>query len=61
LIRYYFGDEIKEDEMGKICSRHGEIRNIYNILIGNHGRKRPLRKFYCRWEDNITMDFNKTV
>jgi hypothetical protein len=47
--------------MGKTCSRHGEIRNTYSILIGNHRRKRVLGKIYASWEDNIKMDLNETV
>jgi hypothetical protein len=30
---YYWGDEIKEDEMRGTSSTHGELRNAYNILL----------------------------
>jgi hypothetical protein len=33
----------------------GEMRNVYIILVGNFGRKRPLRRPRHRWEDNIGM------
>jgi hypothetical protein len=33
----------------------GEKRNAYRILVGKPGRKRPLRRPRCRWEDNIKM------
>jgi len=36
----------------------GEMRNIYNILIGKPDKKTPLRRPKHRWED-IRMDFRK--
>jgi hypothetical protein len=33
---------VKEDEMGKECSKNGEKRNAYRILVGNPEVKRPL-------------------
>jgi hypothetical protein len=38
------------------CSAHGELRNEYDILVGNHEGKRPLGKPECRWEGNIAVD-----
>jgi hypothetical protein len=34
--------EIKEDEMGGACRAHGEMRNVYKILVGKPKGKRPL-------------------
>jgi hypothetical protein len=34
----------------------GEMRNAYNILIGEPEGKRPLGKPKHIWEDNIRMD-----
>jgi hypothetical protein len=31
----------------------GEMRNAYNILVGNPESNRPLRRFRCRRVDNI--------
>jgi len=31
---YYYGHQIKEDEMGEACSTLGEMRNGYKILVG---------------------------
>jgi len=28
-----YGDKVKEDETGEICSTHGEMRNAFKILI----------------------------
>jgi hypothetical protein len=39
----------------------GDTRNAYNILIGKHERKRPLRRLRSRWEDNIRTDLREIV
>jgi hypothetical protein len=36
-----------------------EMINAYNIFVGKAEGKRPLRKYRCRWEDNIRMDLRK--
>jgi hypothetical protein len=33
-----------------------ERSGVYRVLLGNHERKRPLGRTWCRWEDNIKMD-----
>jgi hypothetical protein len=33
FTKYYEGDEIKDDEMGKTHSMHAEMRQTYKILI----------------------------
>jgi hypothetical protein len=47
---------MKEDEMGRTYSMHGEMRNAYKILVGKSEGKGPLRRPRCRWEDNIKMN-----
>jgi hypothetical protein len=37
---------------GRACSTHGEIRNVYKILVGKPEGKRPLTGPRRRWEDN---------
>jgi len=34
----------------------GEMRNVYNILVGKHERKRLLGRPRHRWVDNSRMD-----
>jgi len=34
----------------------GERRGIDRVLVGKPGRKKPLGRPRCRWEDNIKMD-----
>jgi hypothetical protein len=48
--------QVKEDEMGRVCSTKGKKRNAYRILVGNQNGKRLLGKPRCRWVDNIKMD-----
>jgi hypothetical protein len=31
--RYYYDDEIKEDEMGGACSIQGKMKNAYEVLV----------------------------
>jgi hypothetical protein len=31
----------------------GEMRNVYNILVGEPEGKRPLGRPRCKWEDLI--------
>ena len=33
----------------------GEKRGVYRGLVGKPGRKRPLGRTRCRWEDNMKM------
>jgi hypothetical protein len=37
-------------------ARIGEVRGVYNILIGKPEGRRPLGRCRHRWEDNIKMD-----
>jgi hypothetical protein len=39
----------KEDEMGTACSRMGETRNEYRILVGKPEEMRPLFFFFIIW------------
>jgi hypothetical protein len=35
------------------------MRNAYTILVGKSEGNSPLRRFRCRWEDNIKIDFKR--
>ena len=43
--------------MGEACSRMGERRGVYRVLVGNPEGKRPLGRPRRRWEDNIKIEF----
>jgi hypothetical protein len=38
---------------------HGDVRNVYNILVEEYEGKRPFRRPRCRLEDNIRMDLRE--
>jgi hypothetical protein len=35
--KYNQNDQVKEDEMGVVCSTYGERKNAYNVLVGRPG------------------------
>jgi hypothetical protein len=47
--------KVEQDEMGGACSTNGEKRNVYRLLVGKPGGKRPLGRPRRRWIDNIKM------
>jgi hypothetical protein len=46
--------------MSRACSAHGEMRNMYKILVGKPEKKRSLGRPRHRREDNIKMNLGKT-
>ena len=46
--------------MGHVA-RMVDKRDVYSILVGKRGGKRPLGRPRCRWEDNIKMDIQEVV
>jgi hypothetical protein len=51
-----WNDQVKEDEMDRICSKNGEKRNACRILVRKPEVRRPLRRPRFRWVHNIKMD-----
>jgi hypothetical protein len=52
---------VKQDEMGRACSKNGENKNAYRILVGKSDGKRPPERPRCRWVDNIKMDLRQII
>ena len=45
--------------MGGACSKYGERRGKYRILVWKLEEKRPLGGSRRRWEDNIMIDLQE--
>jgi len=43
------------------CSKYGESRGIYRVLVGKPKGKRPLGRPRRRWENNVKMDLQELV
>jgi hypothetical protein len=41
FANYNWNDRVKEDGIGKVCSKHGEKRNVYRILVRKPEGNRP--------------------
>jgi hypothetical protein len=54
--KYYYSDQIKEDDLDGSVGRIGEMRHVYKILVVNHERKRPFGRHWCRWKCNSEVD-----
>ena len=44
---------INENEMGRGYGMHGEKKNVYKIMVGNHERRRTLERLRCGSEYSI--------
>jgi hypothetical protein len=45
--------------MGRACSKNGEKRTAYRILVGKPEGQRPLGRQRCRWVNYIKMDLTE--
>jgi hypothetical protein len=50
---------MKEDEMDRACSTHGDKMNACTILVGKPEIMLPLGRPRRRWEDIIKMDLRE--
>jgi hypothetical protein len=48
--------QVKEDEMGRPCSKQWENKNAYGMMVG---KPEPTKKTGHRWEYNIKEDFGE--
>jgi hypothetical protein len=49
-------DQVKEDEMGRACSKQWEKGNAYGMMVG---KPEATKKPGHRWEYNIKEDFGE--
>jgi hypothetical protein len=50
---------MKENEMDRTCSKHGEKMNAYRLFIGRQEGKEPLGRARRRLDDNIVVDLKE--
>jgi hypothetical protein len=55
--KIYFTSTV--EHMAGHVARMGEVRGVYNILVGRSEERRPLGRPRRRWEDNIKMDLGR--
>jgi hypothetical protein len=55
LHQYYYGDQVKDDEIGGSCSTHWQGKKPYRTLVGKPEGKIPRGRPRRRWEDAIRM------
>ena len=55
LTKYYSGNQIKNNQMSRVCSTYGDRNVSYKVSVGKPEGRRPLRRPRRRWEDNIKM------
>jgi hypothetical protein len=59
FAKYNQNDQVKEEEMGRACSTHGEKRNACRVFMGKPEGKRPLERSRRRWENNIKINLRE--
>jgi hypothetical protein len=59
ISKYYYADQIKENEVGGACGTHGRGENVYGVLMGKPEGKRPLGRPRRGWDDGIRMDLRE--
>jgi hypothetical protein len=60
FTKYYWRDQVKENETGGACSTNGgDDKNIYKILVGKPEGVIPRGRSRHRWKDNIRINFRK--
>jgi len=59
LTKHYSCDQIRKNEVGGACSRYGERRGAYRVLVGKLEGKRPLGRLGHKWEYSIKMDLHE--
>jgi hypothetical protein len=50
---------VMKDEMGGACSKNGEKKNAFRILVGKPDGNKPLGRPRRRWVDNVKMDLKQ--
>jgi hypothetical protein len=61
VSKYYLGDQIKNNEMGGVCSIYGgeERGDADRVLVAKPKGKIQFVRNKHRWEDNIKLDLQE--
>jgi hypothetical protein len=57
---YYYGDQIKEDEMGGACNTHGRDEKCIQISVRKPVKKKLFERNSSRWKDKIRTGLKET-
>jgi hypothetical protein len=60
FTKFYYGGEIKDNEMDGSCNTHGTDEKCIQSWVGEHEGKRPLGRPKRKWEDNIRIHVRET-
>jgi len=53
----YWGDQIRKNEMDRVCGMHGGQERCIKFLVGNLNDRDHLEKGKCMWNDNNKMEY----
>jgi hypothetical protein len=59
ITKYYWGDQMKKNEVGGACSTCWEGRVAYRVLVGRPEGRRPLGRPRRRWDNKIKKDIQE--
>jgi hypothetical protein len=57
--KYFSGNQIQKNEMGRARGTYGERTGLYRVLVGKPKRNRPLGRPRRRWENTNKMDLQE--
>jgi len=56
LHQYYWSGQVKQDELGEVCSTHRSVEKCIQNFVWKPERKKPVRRSRHKLEYNIRMD-----
>jgi hypothetical protein len=61
LTKYYVGDQMKTDEMGRACGTYGTEEKCIRSLMGVPEGKMQLGRPRLRWGNNVRTELKEIV
>ena len=56
LTKYYLGDQMEKNEIGRSCCMYGQRRSVHRVLVGRPEGRRSLDRPRRRWKYIIKID-----